>query len=707
MPLREPWLVSAPGRAGRALGPPWSRRCRGPALVPLRLGAERCPPHFGPWFVISPWQHGLARKPRQPGAEGLKQTSVHNAGVSSPGKPGRPPALREPQAQLQVRCIYSGLERGRSIPRALRERRRRPERAGQFHFRKAHVISRKTGGRIKNRAGGGRPPRRGHRPARHGPDRTGSARLCAPGTMAAPEKEGEAQKLRFGPWLLNAIDSGSYRGLRWLDSARTLFRVPWKHNARKDITISDLEVFKAWAKVSGRYEEGSEDPAKWKTNFRCALSSTHMFRLEHDHSKRGDDPHKVFSVVSATLQDSKEGDSSILNPVVAQQEGDSSIPNPVVAQQLAQEQLQLELHPQHMASAITVPESTDPTQLSILEELLQQCDISPRDFGSQAASWVPAGGYPAGDTPHQDTLLQPHQDALLQPYPDTSQNSCFPATTFPQWVATVEQPTFQPVGLMPPEQTGAVPWPCHLAEGSVPVQYAAEATLFVPATSSVPQPRLLRADSDGILDVTIYYRGKEFHREVVGGSHCLLTYQPPGLAEAPCPWHVVHFPSPASVADGKQRRITEELLGVAGLQLEIRASKVFATRRKKCKVFWALSQQLEGGEEPPPNLLCRDQETPIFDFKEFCTELRDFHNGQRRRSPDFTIYLCFGQAFSKAKPKESKLILVKLVPKACELYYEQCLQAGASSLDSHTISLQLSNSLDLMELIEQYNMQLG
>ncbi|NXP84431.1 IRF3 factor, partial [Passerina amoena] len=125
----------------------------------------------------------------------------------------------------------------------------------------------------------------------------------------------EAQKLRFGQWLLNAINSGSYRGLRWIDSAHTIFRVPWKHNARKDITRSDLEVFKVgsmsvasrdpgtpcslpdpqgWAMVSGRYEEGSEDPAKWKTNFRCALSSTHLFKLEQDHSKRGDDPHKVF-----------------------------------------------------------------------------------------------------------------------------------------------------------------------------------------------------------------------------------------------------------------------------------------------------------------------------------------------------------------------------------------------------------------------------
>ncbi|NXK64521.1 IRF3 factor, partial [Sylvietta virens] len=114
----------------------------------------------------------------------------------------------------------------------------------------------------------------------------------------------EAQRLRFGQWLVNAINSGSYPGLRWIDSANTIFRVPWKHNARKDITSSDLEVFK----VGGMSVPSSDGPHAhlpappglgkgqwaWKTNFRCALSSTHMFRLEQDHSKRGDDPHKVF-----------------------------------------------------------------------------------------------------------------------------------------------------------------------------------------------------------------------------------------------------------------------------------------------------------------------------------------------------------------------------------------------------------------------------
>ncbi|NXM55615.1 IRF3 factor, partial [Illadopsis cleaveri] len=119
----------------------------------------------------------------------------------------------------------------------------------------------------------------------------------------------EAQKLRFGQWLLNAINTGRDPGLRWIDSARTIFRVPWKHNARKDITSSDVEVFKVSEMsvtssdmeiLKGPHAHLPAPPGlgkgqwEWKTNFRCALSSTHMFKLEEDNSKRGDDPHKVF-----------------------------------------------------------------------------------------------------------------------------------------------------------------------------------------------------------------------------------------------------------------------------------------------------------------------------------------------------------------------------------------------------------------------------
>lgn len=75
---------------------------------------------------------------------------------------------------------------------------------------------------------------------------------CPPGVRAAREltvpPRRDAQKLRFGPWLLNAVSSGLYRGLCWIDPDRRIFRIPWKHNARKDVTSSDVEIFK----VGGR-----------------------------------------------------------------------------------------------------------------------------------------------------------------------------------------------------------------------------------------------------------------------------------------------------------------------------------------------------------------------------------------------------------------------------------------------------------------------
>ncbi|XP_061855269.1 interferon regulatory factor 7 isoform X2 [Colius striatus] len=501
--------------------------------------------------------------------------------------------------------------------------------------------------------------------------------------MAEHRSQGEPEKLRFVPWLLRAVSSGKYRGLCWTDRERSAFRVPWKHNARKDVTSSDLEVFKAWAMASGRYEGYPEDPAKWKTNFRCALSSTRMFKLLEDRSKCGDDPHKVFTVTPDALRHSKEGD--LINP------------NPALGQQR-----QLELNPQDAYSENSPPGSSDLPQSMLLEDLellqlvLQHCDIS-CDLGPQPPPWEPRGD-------------PPHQDALLQPHPDPGQNNGLPTSAFEEWVPVAEQHpmgTYSSPAPMLLEQPAAVPLLCHLPQPAGPVPSPGQAMLFAPAASPAPPPP--QESTDGIiptLDISIYYRGKLFLREEVGGSGCLLVYQPLDPAVALRPGHLLRFPSPDELPDQKQRQFTEKLLGSAGLQLEQRAHKLFATRLKKCRVFWALSQQLEGAREPPYNLLCRDQETPIFDFNEFCTELRRFRNGQRQQSPDFTIYLCFGQCLSNAKPKESKLILVKLVPKFCEYWYEQVLREGASSLDSGTVSLQLSDSFSLFELIEQCNMQL-
>lgn len=62
----------------------------------------------------------------------------------------------------------------------------------------------------------------------------------------------------FGEWLLGEISSGCYEGLQWLDEARTCFRVPWKHFARKDLSEADARIFK----VGPRPRPGWEDPPR-------------------------------------------------------------------------------------------------------------------------------------------------------------------------------------------------------------------------------------------------------------------------------------------------------------------------------------------------------------------------------------------------------------------------------------------------------------
>lgn len=125
--------------------------------------------------------------------------------------------------------------------------------------------------------------------------------------MAVVPQRG-VQRVLFGEWLLGEVSSGCYEGLRWLDDAHTVFRVPWKHFARKDLGEADARIFKAWAVARGRWppntgggdrtppEAEAAERAGWKTNFRCALHSTRLFRMLQDNSGDPVDPHKVYAL---------------------------------------------------------------------------------------------------------------------------------------------------------------------------------------------------------------------------------------------------------------------------------------------------------------------------------------------------------------------------------------------------------------------------
>lgn len=101
----------------------------------------------------------------------------------------------------------------------------------------------------------------------------------------------------FASWLIEQVETGEYKGLRYVDNNH--FRVPWKHNSRKDCSDEDCKIFKAWAVCSGKIIENPNDKAKWKTNFRCTLNNlTKRFRMARDNSKNAEDPHKIYEIIN-------------------------------------------------------------------------------------------------------------------------------------------------------------------------------------------------------------------------------------------------------------------------------------------------------------------------------------------------------------------------------------------------------------------------
>ncbi|XP_069480151.1 interferon regulatory factor 7 isoform X2 [Ambystoma mexicanum] len=208
------------------------------------------------------------------------------------------------------------------------------------------------------------------------------------------------------------------------------------------------------------------------------------------------------------------------------------------------------------------------------------------------------------------------------------------------------------------------------------------------------------------LDVTIYYKGTEVHRQEVN-RRCLLSFMPedPSLGQL----EAVRFPSPNNMHDQKQLDYTNRLLNSVqgGLLLDVHPTekKLFAKRLGKCKVFWAFSEELANmSHGTESRMLQRETPTEIFNFHTFLTELKDYRN-LMRSSPDYHIYLCFGQCLTE-KPKERKLILVKIVPRFCSFLHEVVQGEGASSLNSETVSLQISNgsSISLFDLLDSANL---
>ncbi|XP_061465993.1 interferon regulatory factor 7 isoform X3 [Rhineura floridana] len=522
--------------------------------------------------------------------------------------------------------------------------------------------------------------------------------------MAAPTNERGTQKLRFLDWLINQINSGRYEGLYWLDENHTTFCIPWKHNSRKNLVENDYRIFQEWAVVSRKYNEDVPDPARWKTNFRCALRSTKRF----EEVKSGDSDYHVYRIIpcdpsaappanppaDANKESDLEDDQLRISPY---NERPLALHKPAP---LKQQEIDVVFDNLSLENSV-------PGTLSKLERPLLACELM--------SIWVPDQNaaenfYPcSGDVVPwvmQQVVLNEMQEVSWAPVPAV-------APDLPLGAGTCTTPVINQNGCLPLGNgvvneliannycEGASRW---LAANPPNVNSQPVATHLLQHAQQNSPPGINQANSDGSqslnLNVSIYYRGKLMHEGGVELSSCWFTYNQhyhtlgnPQMIPFP-------FPDPEILPDRKQVRHTLTLLNNADLLLYQKNKMICARRLGRCRVFWAFSKELDNmAERPQPKLLQRDVDTEIFNYEKFYQELMAFCDGRKCSSPDYTIYLCFGQSLSAEKPKESKLILVKLVPVACRQYHEVVLREGVSSLNSD-ISLQLSNSL--FDLIERY-----
>ncbi|KAG7473820.1 hypothetical protein MATL_G00099890 [Megalops atlanticus] len=197
------------------------------------------------------------------------------------------------------------------------------------------------------------------------------------------------------------------------------------------------------------------------------------------------------------------------------------------------------------------------------------------------------------------------------------------------------------------------------------------------------------------LEITVHYRSKEMLTMMVQSQRVQLHY----LCEDPMlEAHPICLPSTEPLVDQKQIKYTQEILKSIqrGLLLEVRHTGIYSIRQGKCHVFASDTDGTQA-RQPHPNKLPQNQEVLLLSFEKFRRDVCEFQE-QRRGSPDYTIYLCFGEKFPDGRPREKKLITVKVVPIVCRYFHEKAQMEGASSLQSDNISLQISHN-SLYDLI--------
>ncbi|KAM9311253.1 interferon regulatory factor 5 [Gastrophryne carolinensis] len=461
------------------------------------------------------------------------------------------------------------------------------------------------------------------------------------------------RRIRLKPWLVAQVDSGNYPGLHWEDRERKLFRIPWRH-ATRHTPIQDDEntIFKAWAKETGKYQEGVDepDPAKWKANLRCALNKSREFKLLYDGTK--ETPMQPFKIYQ-------------LCELPGHNEDSFSSADPLADDNACEDEDEID----HIFPMLDIRDPCPPppymwpkpeNRFSPCANLIQH-NLAPTDTVTPA---VPRT-YPSVKLSPQGLVTQP----VVLPHPD-----------------------LVPPASIEPTQNAELP-----IQGVIPT----------PLEPGIPEilisPQMLPLTD---LEIKFLYRGKQMGMMTVSNPHgCRLFYSnlapTPEQVElfGPTTLEQVRFPGTNEIGNEKQKFYTNHLLDVMdrGLILSLQGQDIYAIRLCQCKVFWSGPCAPNVGA---PNPIEREKRIKLFSLETFLNELITCQKGQTNVLPPYEIFFCFGEEWPDRKPREKKLITVQVIPVAARLLSE--IFSGELSWSADSIKLQISHPDLKDKMVEQF-----
>ncbi|KAH0509639.1 E3 ubiquitin-protein ligase RNF31 [Microtus ochrogaster] len=116
-------------------------------------------------------------------------------------------------------------------------------------------------------------------------------------------------------WIIEQLESGQFLGVCWDDTAKTMFRIPWKHAGKQDFREDqDAAIFKAWALFKEKHKDGDiGHPAVWKTRLRCALNKSSEFEEVPERGRMDvAEPYKVYRILPpGTLPDASTTEAPV------------------------------------------------------------------------------------------------------------------------------------------------------------------------------------------------------------------------------------------------------------------------------------------------------------------------------------------------------------------------------------------------------------